>query len=270
MSSTSIKKKTYIKSPLRYPGGKSRVSEELVGLFPELSEYREPFVGGGSVFLMTKQRIPTATFWINDLFKDLYCFWKELKEDPEKLTNGVKTIRTIYSEGRTLFETLNSDKHTPSDDMENAVKFFCLNRITFSGTTMSGGYSNEAFTKRFTESSIERCLKTAPLLENVTITNLDYSELLKRDGENVFLFMDPPYYLGKKSKLYGKDGNMHQNFDHERFFSECRDCKHKWLITYNDCEYIRELFKDYAISDLNFSYGMSNDKNGREIIIKNY
>ena len=76
------------------------------------------------------------------------------------------------------------------------------------------------------------------MINGSTITNLDYEELVKREGENVFIFLDPPYYSATKSALYGKNGNMHKSFDHVKFAENMKNCKHKWLITYDDSEYL--------------------------------
>jgi DNA adenine methylase len=159
--------------------------------------------------------------------------------------------------------------------IERAAAFFILNRITFSGTSLSGGYSQQAFEKRFTESSIKRFTDIVPLMNMTNITNLDYSKLLEEDGENVFIFMDPPYHSATKSALYGKNGELHIGFDHERFAEEVKKCKHKWMITYDDCEYTRELFKDYQITPFELMYGMrnvskGNEMKGKEILITNY
>ena len=61
-----------IKSPLRYPGGKSRALKLISKLLPEFDEYREPFLGGGSIFIYAKQRFPNKKFWVNDLYFELY------------------------------------------------------------------------------------------------------------------------------------------------------------------------------------------------------
>jgi DNA adenine methylase len=113
------------------------------------------------------------------------------------------------------------------------------------------------------------------LLTKVEITNLDYEKLVAKNGENVFIYLDPPYFSTKQSKLYGKKGNLHTNFDYERFAGVIKACKHKWLITLDDCEYVRELFSFAEIAPLQFAYGMRNVKEnssqiGRELIIKNY
>ena len=124
-------------------------------------------------------------------------------------------------------------------------------------------------------SSIERLKPLQKLLENVELTNLDYLDLINADGENVFLYLDPPYFSAQKSMLYGKKGNLHKNFDYERFADSLKSCKHKWLLTLDDCKYIRELFNFAKIQPLQFSYGMRNVNGnstqiGRELLIKNY
>ena len=144
-----------IKSPLRYPGGKTRAAEMLINLAPDFEEYREPFIGGGSVFIKMKQNFPNAKYWINDLFYDLYCFWFEIKNNKEDVINIIKKWRNDYNIGKELHKYLCDNLFTFSD-IERAAAFFILNRITFSGTSCSGGYSQSAFVGRFTDTSIER------------------------------------------------------------------------------------------------------------------
>lgn len=150
-----------------------------------------------------------------------------------------------------------------------------MNRITFSGTMDSGGYSEAAFQKRFTWSSIERLFGLPSLLQNVKITGLDYENLLTESGNDVFIFLDPPYFSNKKSCLYGKNGDIHIGFDHLRLFETLSKSHHKWLLTYDDCEEVRELYKDFNIKEWSLQYGMNNykqekAKKGRELFISNY
>jgi len=164
---------------------------------------------------------------------------------------------------------------TTFNDLEKAAAFFIFNRITFSGTTLSGGYSEGAFKDIFTESSIKRLNDLAKVINGTAITNLDYEELTRKDGENVFIFLDPPYYSATKSALYGKNGNLHKSFDHKRFAENMKLCTHNWLITYDDSEFIRDLFSFARIIPWNLKYGMRNvtdssDQNGNELFISNY
>ncbi|MDR2811647.1 MAG: DNA adenine methylase [Endomicrobium sp.] len=74
------------------------------------------------------------------------------------------------------------------------------------------------------------------------ITSTDYEKVLATNGDSVFIFFDPPCFSAKKSALYGKNGNLHKGFDHERFANVMKNCKHKWLITYDNSDYIKKLF----------------------------
>ncbi|OQX99471.1 MAG: modification methylase [Bacteroidetes bacterium 4572_128] len=229
-----------IKSPLRYPGGKSRAVKFIAPLIPKFDEYREPFVGGGSVFVYLKQKYPNKKYWINDLYTNLFHFWNKCKNDITLLINQINEWKNIYGKGKELYYFLmnNIDYF---DDLKKASAFFVFNRITFSGTTESGGFSKDAFEKRFTISSIERVKALSTVLHSTKITNHDFEQVIKRKGENIFLFLDPPYYSARKSALYGKNGNMHKKF----------------------------------VSTWNLSYGMRNvNKNrnqmGKELFISNY
>lgn len=263
-----------IRSPLRYPGGKSRAVKIIAELIPDFDEFREPFLGGGSVYINTKQRFPDKTYWINDIYFELFKFWEMAQKDVDVLIDKIYEWREKFPVGKELHNFLNKNLDG-FNDLERAAAFFIYNRITFSGTSLSGGYSQQAFTGRFTESSIQRLNRFAPITHGSKITNLDYEELIKKEGANVFLFLDPPYYSATKSALYGRNGNLHKGFDHERFAQVMQDCHHKWLITYDDSEYIRDLFSFANITPWSLTYGMRNitensNQKGNELFISNY
>jgi len=263
-----------LKSPLRYPGGKSRAIDTIAPLIPDFDEFREPFLGGGSVFVYVRQRFPNKKFWVNDLYSELYKFWFIAQQDIDGLIAKVYEWKAKYTIGKELYRFLN-ENHDNFNDLEKAAAFFVYNRITFSGTTLSGGYSEGAFTGRFTESSIKRLNDLRQIINGSLITNYDYEELLKKEGENVFIFLDPPYYSATKSALYGKNGHLHKSFDHVRFAENMKNCQHKWLITYDDSDYIRDLFSFAHITPWNLTYGMRNvsehsDQKGKELFISNY
>lgn len=261
-------------SPLRYPGGKSKAIKQIIPLVPEFSAFREPFVGGGSVFIALKQLFPKRSYWINDLNKDLFLFWKYAQENIDELVSAVQKIKDNTQNGRELFYSY-QDNWDLFNDFDRAVRFFVLNRITFSGTIDSGGYSQQAFKNRFTNTSIQRLQNLRHVLEGVLITNLDYEKVVNEPGENVFIFLDPPYYTTTGSRLYGKNGDLHFSFDHERFADIMKNCHHKWLITYDDCSEVRDLFNFAYILPWSLQYGMNNYKQGKadrgnELFIANY
>lgn len=265
-----------IKSPLRYPGGKSRAIQQIRNHLPaSFAELREPFVGGGSVFLYIRQKYPDVKIWINDLNYDLYCFWKSARDDTQRLANAVVKIKEESTNGPELFDEMRNNFHADMSDFDRAVRFFVMNRITFSGTVDSGGYSELAFHTRFTPSSIRRLLSLEPLLQDVKITHLDYRSVIHEPGEDVFLFLDPPYLTATKSRLYGKNGALHTAFDHAEFAEEMKRCPHKWLITYDDSPEIHSNFASSYRYEWELQYGMNNYKQarankGRELFITNY
>jgi len=263
-----------IKSPLRYPGGKSKAIKFIAPLIPEFNEYREPFVGGGSVFVYLKQKYPFKKFWINDIYENLYHFWKQAQQNPKELIGQILYWKDKFDNGKELHRYL-LDNLSNFDALHKAAAFFVFNRITFSGTSESGGFSSAAFKERFTQSSIERVKSLSTILTNTKITNLDYQEVIDSDGDNVFIFLDPPYYSATKSALYGKNGNLHKIFNHERFAEVLKTSKHKWLITYDDSEYIKDLFSFANIKEWNLTYGMRNvgnkkNQKGKELFIANF
>jgi DNA adenine methylase len=276
-----------IKSVLRYPGGKSKALKQILPLIPrDIMEFREPFVGGGSVSIALKQMVgPNVSFFVNDLNYDLYCFWKYCKDDAEGLVEAIGKIKENSLCGRTLYETLtskwernregNREQVAALGDFERAVRFFVLNRITFSGTVDSGGYSEQAFEKRFTWSAIRRIKDFALVIRDFEVSHGDYEPLLLASGDSVFIYLDPPYFQSTKSRLYGSNGDLHVSFDHERFAWNVRRCPHRWLITYDDSPEIRRLFSFANIYSWELQYGMNNYKQekaakGRELFIANY
>jgi DNA adenine methylase len=263
-----------IKSPLRYPGGKSRGLKKILPIIPTFSEYREPFVGGGSIFIALKQLVKRdQKFIINDLNYDVFCFWKTVKNNLMEMVKEVCNIKKKEKDGKVLYEKLMNDDF--DNVFDKGVRFFILNRITFSGLSDSGGYSEQAFKLRFTDSCINRLEKLGSIMKNVEIRNSDYEDILILEGKDVFIFLDPPYFKSRKSRLYGNDGDLHINFSHERFAKNMKNCQHKWLITYDDSEEIRELFDFANKYEWTLQYGMNNykqesAKKGKELFITNY
>lgn len=263
-------------SPLRYPGGKSRVAKRIASLIPEFSEYREPFLGGGSVFLELAKLRPNAKYRLNDLYPEVSNFWKVATNQLDELIGAILSYRQGHTQGSALYSHLRA--LITEDEVLRAAKFFVLNRITFSGTSDSGGYSQHAFEGRFTSSSIDR-LKSLEFLHDLDllISNTDYSEAVSQPGEDVFIYLDPPY-ITKRQKLYGQNGHLHRNFDHHRFAEMVLRCNHRWLITYNDGESIQGLLPaSPVIQHLKWEqhYGMksglgSSKPKGQELMISNF
>lgn len=257
------------KSPLRYPGGKTRackVIEEKLLDRCDISQFTtlvSPFLGGGSFEFYMQNKYGMKVIG-NDKFKPLYTFWHTLKTDKQALCEEVNKLKNITKERFIEYRNKIMDLE---DGLQQAAYYFVINRCSFSGATLSGGYSQEASQKRFTTNSIKA-------LEDIDLTrckfyNLDFEKFIKKQArKNCLMFLDPPYYLDKKSKLYGKNGDMHENFDHDRL-AELLKTKQNWVLCYNNCDYIKEMYKDYEIIETSWSYGMNKTKTSSEVLIFN-
>lgn len=255
-------------SPLRYPGGKTRACKKLDLIIKdnfEIDSFKNiisPFFGGGS-FEFYLQDNYKFNIIANDKFTPLYNFWNNCKLNKDKLCNELE--KKINNVDKKIFIEYRNKIINEENSLLQSHMYFIINRCSFSGATLSGGFSEESSKKRFTESSINRIKNLN--LEWFHIDNLDFEEFLNKNNDiNNLYFVDPPYYLEKKSKLYGNNGDMHENFDHNRLF-KCLLKKKNWLLTYNNCSYIKDLYKDYKIVETNWSYGMNKTKESSEIVI---
>jgi len=263
------------KSPLRYPGGKSRAVKFLDQYIPEYKELREVFFGGGSLSFYCIQKFADKKYLASDLNYELYCFWSQLKDNSVELIRSVQHIYDTVDNGKELFNKIIAWRNDELTELQRAVDFFVLNRITFSGVVDSGGYSQGSFDARFTQSAIERLKDATTIVEKIEFYCEDFSYLVAKPGKSVFLFLDPPYHAATKSKLYGKNGILHTSFNHQQLFESLKNCPHKWLITYDSSEYIKNLYKDFYQVDWQLQYGMTNSGNnpsvlGQELLIANY
>jgi DNA adenine methylase len=266
--SNNISNNTNNISPLRYPGGKTRACKIINNILLQYFDINNfdtiisPFFGGGS-FEFYLQNNYGLKLIVNDKFTPLYNFWKQVKINKQILCDELRKITIITKEQ--FIDYRNTIMNLNDDVFQQSIQYFIINRCSFSGSTLSGGFSEEASIKRFTPSSINKI----ELLDftNIDIYNYDFYDFINNFNNNkAFIFLDPPYYLENKSKLYGNNGDMHENFNHQLLF-DLLNTKKNWLITYNNCEYIRKLYKDYIIIDVNWSYSMNTSKTSSEIII---
>jgi DNA adenine methylase len=250
-----------IKSPLRYPGGKSRAVKEIWKYIEPLGVKTlcSPFFGGGSLEIYCAQKGIKVIGY--DYFQPLVDFWKWLLEDSEKLANSVEEYRPLKS--KEVFYDLQKNHVNTTDTFESAVEFYVLNRTSFSGSTLSGGMSNYKgnINPRFTESSVDRIRNFK--IENLTVEFADFKESITKHP-NDLLYLDPPYLV--ESKLYGNRGNLHKGFDHKGLIKILRKRKH-WILSYNDSDAIQEMYDGFQFEYPEWTYGMSKDKKSREILI---
>ena len=276
-----------MKTPLRYPGGKSRAVQHILPLIPEdCTELCSPFLGGGSIELAVAER--GTKVYGYDIFEPLVWFWQALLSEPTKLAVLCDGMRVWHPEYLKKYKVRNSDppehyfvpqrgilreefeaarvklKETNSYSIEAAALFYAINRSSFSGATFSGGFSKRSAYARFTDSSIKNVREFKE--PNLSVECADFKVSIQNHPD-AFLYLDPPYMLDKgKNKLYGDNGDTHLDFDHHGLH-ELLTKRNRWVMSYNDCEEIRTMYKDYEIREAKWAYGMNKTKKSSEIII---
>ena len=275
--------KTALKTPLRYPGGKSRAVKKMAQFFPDFSDYtefREPFVGGGSVALYVSQTNPHLDIWINDLYEPLYIFWKTLQISGDKLTKELLSLKSRYPDrgsARGLFlEAKEYLEKEPKecDPFRRAVAFYVVNKCSFSGLSESSSFSPQASDSNFSVRGIEKLKYYSQVISRWQITNLSYENLLD-DEESTFVYLDPPYDI--KSNLYGKRGTMHMGFDHDSFARKCDQYQCDQMISYNSSNLVKNRFEGWQQTEYDHTYTMrsvgeymSDQQQRKELLLLNY
>lgn len=262
-----------IQSPLRFPGSKSRVLDKLKP-FLEIDhlEYREPFLGGGSIFLGKPLAINN---WLNDIDPYVISFFQIVKEKP------IDFCLYIQKQGKPTINKwfeLKSSKLKDENLIERAYKFLFLNRTNYSGIFKSnpiGGLKQESEWKidcRWNEKLIcKRIIESSTKLENAVVTNRDFEELISVPGEKVLLMLDPPYYK-KGHQLY--PFSMKKE-DHVRLANSLKNTSHNFVLTIDDCEEVREIYKFNSFKYFSTSWKYTvhsnkKDNNGKELFITNF
>ena len=270
-----------LKTPLRYPGGKSRALANLFRFLPDLSqasEYREPFLGGGSVAIEIGKRYPNLDIWVNDLYEPLYNFWRELQENGREMRDQLVQLKNRHPEpvsAKLLFldakEKVNDDQ-TPN--LSRAVSFYVVNKCSFSGLTESSSFSRQASDANFTVRGIEKLKGYSEIIQNWKITNWSYEGLLT-DNLRCFIYSDPPYDI--KDNLYGNKGDLHKRFDHDQFAADCDNHLARQLISYNSAQMVKDRFKDWMTCTYDLTYTMrstgdymNEQKDRAELLLFNY
>jgi DNA adenine methylase len=139
----------------------------------------------------------------------------------------------------------------------------------------SSGFSKQASQSNFSYNNIRKLEGYNKIIQKWDITNLDYTDILPACKKESFVFLDPPYDIN--SFLYGKGGNMHNNFDHDEFRDAASLCEGQTMITYNSNDKLKEMFSSWNQLDWDLTYTMHSSKiyrkdesNRRELLLTNY
>ena len=272
-----------LKTPLRYPGGKSRACTKMDPYFPDLRnyvEFREPFLGGGSVAIHVSKKYPHLKIWVNDLYEPLVNFWQVLQMFGVELKDELLKYKLSHNDPIKARELFNNSKDiinkTGSSSIDRAVAFYIVNKCSFSGLTESSSFSPQASNSNFSVRGIEKLPGYSEIISHWNINNYSYEYLMTNQVHNdMFMYLDPPYDI--KDNIYGKKGSMHKGFDHDRFAEDCKKYRIDMMVSYNSDQLVKDRFKNWNAAEFDLTYTMRSvgeymreQKGRKELLLMNY
>lgn len=263
-------------SPLRYPGGKSKLAKFVASICKENNingHYVEPYAGGASValYLLINGNVKKIT--INDLDRGIYAVWYSILNNTEKFCRKIKNTE-ITVENWKKFKKINSNAETAKLFDLGFATFF-LNRTNHSGIIdggVIGGENQEGNYKidcRFNKKIlVEKIRLIASHKANIELFNLDALELVRQiqsqhnDG-NVIFYFDPPYYL-KGPSLYL---NHYKRDNHKEVSEEIKKIQNsKWIVSYDDAAEIKNLYPGFKTIEYSFLHVAHKVKIANEVL----
>jgi len=256
----------------RYPGGKSKLKKEIVGKIKsqigfETFQYREPFFGGGSIGLDLLYCGNIKQVWINDKDIGISCLWtsilKYCDEFKQRISSFVPSVKLFYEIKEELL-LLSDLPKSREGIVDIGFKKLAIHQISYSGLgTKSGGPlggltqgSNYKIDCRWSPDYIcKKVEKIHKMFLGVSViedecTRHDFSKLIEAEGDKVIIYLDPPYFI-KGNVLYQCGFSQE---DHERLSQNLKKTNHLWVLSYDDCPEVRDIYSWANVVELNVNY----------------
>ncbi len=276
MSGASLARAAHF-TPLRYPGGKAKLSlfvkrlVEMNGLLD--GEYVEPYAGGAAIAVELLLQDYISKIHINDISRPIFAFWKSVLDHTDELSRLVKdTPLSIRSWDRQKKVFAARDNH---DDVEVGFATFFLNRTNRSGILnggMIGGREQNGVWKinaRYNaQDLVMRIQAIARLRKQIHLSQTDALEFLRKKitklPDNALIYLDPPYFEKGKALYY----DFYQRSDHERVaqFVQGRVRRPRWIVSYDNVTAIRKLYVDCRSITYNIGYSARERRDGAEVM----
>lgn len=246
---------------ISWVGGKKLLRKTILSMMPKAYDrYIEVFGGAGWV-LFGREFDSKVMEVFNDNDSDLVNLWRCVKHHPAELE---RELQWLLLSRETFKDTLTQMSAEGLTDIQRAARYFYLIKASFGSTRRTFATAPRAFAN-----SIDYLSEVHQRLEKVVIEHKDFADLIKvYDRPTALFYLDPPYY--EAEKYY--NGEFTPS-DHERLKQTLDNVIGKWILSYNDCEYIRNLYRNYNITAVkrhnNLATG-ARDKAYGEVIIRNY
>ncbi len=251
-----------MKGPIAYIGGKNRIADKIIAIFPRHKTYVEVFAGGAQVFF---HKEPSLVEVLNDLDGDVVNFYRVCQSHFEELVRYMRFMLT----SREWFDLLESGDPKMLTDVQRAARFFYLQKNAYAGLVRgrSYGYAVEEPSRFNPERLPELIENTHARLARVQIENLPYEDVLARyDRSTTLFYLDPPYY-GRKLYRYN-----FENADFAPLADRLRKLRGKFVLSLNDVPEVRELFSGFWSREIEIAYTAQRKagKRFQELVITNF
>lgn len=267
-------------SPLRYPGGKAKLSPFLVKLIQTndlgTPDYVEPYAGGAGAALRLLFEEYVDSITINDVDPRIYCFWQAAVKRTDRFLERLEKVPLTVTEWRKQREVyLRCDEDSPFD---LGFATFYLNRTTRSGIVFNAGpiggldqTGNYKIDARFNRGQLgHRICRLGAYADRIIVSKLDGLNLLRRIGSdrskarNTLVYLDPPYYV-KGAELYL---NRFDHDDHQALAEHLgEEMAFPWVMTYDSTPEINALYSDHSRVQFYLSYSAFERRTGEELLI---
>jgi DNA adenine methylase len=235
-------------------------------------EYLEPYAGGGAVGLSLLLKGLVSKIHINDLDTAVYDFWYCVINDTESLLQLINDTEVSIENWHKFKHIL--DNKAGFSQIERGFATFFLNRTNRSGILKAGvigGKKQDGMWKldsRYNKSNLSlRIKKIADKKDSILVYNEDANHLLDRCEDflpkKYLIYLDPPYYV-KGQGLYR---NYYSDDDHEDIKNTLSKLNRSWLVSYDNSEEIKEIYRSYRQQRYSLNYSAQVKKRGEEVII---
>lgn len=231
-------------------GGKRRLADRLIPLFPPHECYVEVFAGGAALYFLRPQGAPVEV--LNDINGDLVTLYRVVQNHLEEFVRQFKWALS----SRQIFEWQKMTRTETLTDIQRAARFFYLQHHAFAGKVTGQSFGTATTAPAINLLRIEENLSAAwQRLSGTYVENLPWLECAERyDRAHTFHYMDPPYW---ETAGYGVDFPFE---NYERMAEFMRRCKGKVMVSINDHPDIREVFKGFHFEEVNIRYSVGNPR----------
>jgi DNA adenine methylase len=250
------------KAAFGWVGGKSKLADTIIAEFTKHKTYVEVF-GGALNILYKKER--SAIEIVNDIYEELINLHLCIKHRPQSLRAYLNSMLV----SRDVFTLLRNDKLKPRNDIERAAFYYYRTVLSFGSKGDNFAMPKKRRALRNIYGSFKPFFNR---LKGVCIENLDFEKLIQSyDADTTLFYADPPYVGTERHYKSSMKGGFNIR-DHERLAAELKAIKGKFVLSYNICDVVKDLYKGCNLREIDVTYRLNAAKivNTKELIIKNF